>query len=51
METDPRGTSETDLRQMEIHVHLGGEESGNNLEGTVSLHTIRTETNSSRPNQ
>ena len=25
---------EIDLHQMEIHVHLGGEELGNNLEGT-----------------
>ena len=34
LETDPRGTSEIVLRQMEIHVHLGGEELGKNLEGT-----------------
>ena len=34
METVPRGTSDVILRRMEIHVHLGGEEPGNNLEGT-----------------
>jgi hypothetical protein len=34
LENDPRGASEIGLPQMETHVHLGGEELGNNLEGT-----------------
>ena len=34
LETTPRGTSEISLHRMEIHVHLGGEEIGNHLEGT-----------------